>query len=81
MENVLIKINGSTVSIKRYILDHYAQHFFNVPYDQKKKFINDQIRTLVGKNNKKDLSQHITKFLIDTIALDRGKSLSQPTLF
>lgn len=80
MEYVQIKINGSTVSIKRYILDHYTQHFFKVPYEDKKKFINDQIRTLVGKNNKKDLSQHITKFMIDTIALDGGKSLSQSEL-
>lgn len=81
MQSVQIKINGSTISVKRYILDHYSNHFFKVPYSEKKKFINSQIRTLVGKNNSKDLSQRVTKFLIDTIALDGGKSFPQAKLF
>lgn len=67
MKNILIRVPGSTVSIKDYVLDNYSNEFFNEPYSENKKFINNQIRVLVkGNEQEKNISQEITKFLINT---------------
>jgi hypothetical protein len=76
LKSVKIKVNNTTISINDYVLEHYSQHFFKSAYADNKKFINAQIRNLISYDAiEKNVSQEVTKFLIDTIILDGGKKI------
>ena len=70
MKNVQIRFKkgdiNTTITVKESVLNLYSNTFFDKPYNEKKRFINAQIKNLVNPQTK-NLSQLVTKFLLDLV--------------
>lgn len=81
MKNIQIRFKkdnyNTTVTVKQSVLDLYSNTFFDSDYSENKKIINAMIKNLVQPKSK-NLSQLVTKFLLDLIN-ERIKELKSHT--
>ena len=75
MKNIQIKTHKTTITIKDYLLELYAERYFESSYKDSKKAINKKIRDLISKSvtdkDSKYLSQNITMLLTKLVAQPR----------